>query len=73
MFKTVNQQKPLVLTWVSVYWFSRAGPAASIRIYYETVQAGDRSVTLTVRNAPGGVSYFPLDIRQVPARSVLFI
>lgn len=22
-------------TWVSIYWFSSAGPAASIRIYYE--------------------------------------
>ena len=25
-----------VLTWVSVYWFSSAGPAASVRIYYES-------------------------------------
>ncbi|OOQ82179.1 epoxide hydrolase [Penicillium brasilianum] len=24
-----------ILTWVSIYYFSRAGPAASIRIYYE--------------------------------------
>lgn len=24
-----------VLTWVSIYWFSTAGPAASFRIYYE--------------------------------------
>ncbi|KAJ7282424.1 hypothetical protein C8J57DRAFT_1554332, partial [Mycena rebaudengoi] len=22
-------------TWISIYWFSRAGPAASLRIYYE--------------------------------------
>lgn len=26
-----------VLTWVSVYMFSKAGPAASLRIYYESV------------------------------------
>lgn len=25
-----------VCTWVSLYWFSRAGPAASLRIYYES-------------------------------------
>ena len=25
-----------ILTWVSIYWFSRAGPEASARIYYET-------------------------------------
>ncbi|KAI9762766.1 MAG: hypothetical protein M4579_000118 [Chaenotheca gracillima] len=24
-----------ILTWISLYWFSRAGPAASIRLYYE--------------------------------------
>ncbi|KAJ8073602.1 hypothetical protein PM082_011880 [Marasmius tenuissimus] len=24
-----------VLTWISIYWFSRAGPTASSRIYYE--------------------------------------
>lgn len=24
-----------ILTWVSIYWFSRMGPAASLRIYYE--------------------------------------
>ncbi|ORY18323.1 Alpha/Beta hydrolase protein [Clohesyomyces aquaticus] len=27
--------KEEVCTWVSLYWFSRAGPAASVRIYYE--------------------------------------
>lgn len=25
-----------ILTWVSIYWFSTAGPAASQRIYYES-------------------------------------
>ncbi|KAF7324471.1 EHN domain-containing protein [Mycena kentingensis (nom. inval.)] len=29
-----------VLTWISVYWFSRAGPAASLRIYYENSNEG---------------------------------
>jgi hypothetical protein len=24
-----------ILTWVSMYWFSSAGPAANVRIYYE--------------------------------------
>lgn len=28
-----------ILTWVSIYAFSRAGPAASVRIYYESVNA----------------------------------
>ena len=25
-----------VCTWLSIYWFSAAGPAASVRIYYES-------------------------------------
>ena len=25
-----------ILTWVSIYWFSTAGPAAALRIYYES-------------------------------------
>ncbi|KAI1794412.1 epoxide hydrolase [Ganoderma leucocontextum] len=29
-----------VLEWISIYWFSRAGPAASTRIYYETSNGG---------------------------------
>ncbi|KAM0723173.1 hypothetical protein Q7P37_001373 [Cladosporium fusiforme] len=29
-----------ILTWVSIYWFSTAGPAASLRIYYEAVHNG---------------------------------
>ncbi|KAI5895058.1 alpha/beta-hydrolase [Schizophyllum commune H4-8] len=28
-----------VLTWISIYWFSRAGPTASFRIYYESFSA----------------------------------
>lgn len=28
-----------ILTWVSIYWFSSAGPAASVRIYYEAAHS----------------------------------
>lgn len=24
-----------ICTWISIYWFSRAGPAANVRTYYE--------------------------------------
>jgi hypothetical protein len=27
-----------ICTWVTIYWFSRAGPAASVRIYYESMR-----------------------------------
>jgi len=65
-----------VLTWVSIYWFSRAGPAASLRIYYEVTQAGERpEVPLAGERPlppsqkpriPLGVSYFPKEIRHFP-------
>lgn len=50
-----------VLTWVSIYWFSRAGPAASVRIYYEFAKAGDYQNFLW-RRVPLGLSFFPKDI-----------
>ncbi|KAH9169985.1 Alpha/Beta hydrolase protein [Lactarius sanguifluus] len=54
-----------VLTWVSVYWFSRAGPAASIRIYYELAHAG-QVLSFPKTTVPVGLSYFPKDLVQFP-------
>ncbi|PPR05870.1 hypothetical protein CVT24_006624 [Panaeolus cyanescens] len=51
-----------VLTWISIYWFSTAGPAASVRIYYESSQAQPEGVP----SIPRGVSFFPKDIYRVP-------
>ncbi|CAL5865980.1 uncharacterized protein PFLUO_LOCUS187 [Penicillium psychrofluorescens] len=39
-----------ILTWTSIYWFSVAGPAASVRIYYEARRP----------QSPKGISYDPL-------------
>ncbi|KAM0428503.1 hypothetical protein ACHAPT_006863 [Fusarium lateritium] len=57
-----------ILTWVSVYQFSTAGPAASARIYYEDKHSnpdlmakGDGYVPI-----PLGLSYFPKDIVVPP-------
>jgi hypothetical protein len=52
-----------VLDWVSVYWFSRAGPAASLHIYYE------RAHNLPARFAeyvsvPYGVSLFAQELQR---------
>ncbi|KAF9468675.1 Alpha/Beta hydrolase protein [Collybia nuda] len=58
-----------VLTWISLYHFSRAGPAASIRIYYEIMKArGSRPVPQSERLSPIplGHSYFPKDIIVLP-------
>ncbi|KAJ7644603.1 Alpha/Beta hydrolase protein [Roridomyces roridus] len=54
-----------VLTWISIFLFSRAGPAASLRIYYEygmnPVKYDDKPPTI-----PLGVSRFPRDINVFP-------
>ncbi|KAI5834404.1 alpha/beta-hydrolase [Schizophyllum commune Tattone D] len=71
-----------VLTWVSVYWFSRAGPAASVRIYRESVYPKrkvvhpdgetvylNREIPPEPANAPTvpmGMSQFPKDIYVYP-------
>jgi hypothetical protein len=60
----------VVLTWISIFWFSRAGPAASLRIYFE---AGDRQITTAFYSPehptiPLGLSHFPKDLLGVPKR-----
>lgn len=53
----------LVLTWVSLYWFSTAGPAASLRIYYEFTHEKGTPARPTI---PLGVSYFPKELVVLP-------
>ncbi|KAL0059555.1 hypothetical protein AAF712_013700 [Marasmius tenuissimus] len=57
-----------VLTWVSIYWFSRAGPTASARIYYETY--GGRAVfkfpPFPPSKIPVGYSVFVKETATVP-------
>ncbi|EIN09296.1 alpha/beta-hydrolase [Punctularia strigosozonata HHB-11173 SS5] len=59
-----------ILDWVSIYWFSRAGPAASIRIYYEVEQGGDIDLLRESPKIPMGLSYFPKELVRVPKRYV---
>lgn len=55
----------IVLTWVSIYWFSRPGPAASVRIYYEASNAKDWESNQWVP-LPTGISYFPRELVRLP-------
>ncbi|KAF8825282.1 hypothetical protein HHX47_DHR7000742 [Lentinula edodes] len=58
-----------VLTWVSIYWFSRAGPAASLRIYYEVERAGQgigRTSDSHIPTTPLGFSHFPKELGRIP-------
>ncbi|KAI0406667.1 microsomal epoxide hydrolase [Xylaria palmicola] len=67
-----------VCTWVSIYWFSAAGPAASTRIYYEHTHSSSSSSRgpATIDRArlrqysPGvkiGYSHFPMDLMVLPS------
>ncbi|KAH9037741.1 hypothetical protein EDB84DRAFT_1560494 [Lactarius hengduanensis] len=56
---------PTTKFWVSIYWFSRAGSAASVRIYYELAQVG-QVVSFPKTTVPVGLSYFPKDLVQFP-------
>ncbi|CAG8885181.1 unnamed protein product [Penicillium salamii] len=61
-----------ILTWVSIYWFSTAGPAASVRIYYECMHAGPIKGK-TLEDLLGyipvklGIAHLPREICLVPS------
>ncbi|PIL23387.1 hypothetical protein GSI_14698 [Ganoderma sinense ZZ0214-1] len=57
-----------VLEWISIYWFSRAGPAASTRIYYEMGNGGSQSLATWPgwTSVPLGASYFPAELIRLP-------
>ncbi|KAI9064689.1 alpha/beta-hydrolase [Trametes sanguinea] len=57
-----------VIEWISVYWFSRAGPAAAGRIYYEMTGGGKHDTFEGVKwtSVPLGVSYFPRELVRLP-------
>ncbi|KAF9453140.1 alpha/beta-hydrolase [Macrolepiota fuliginosa MF-IS2] len=56
-----------VLTWISIYWFSRPGPAASVRIYYEHVKSGGGVLQNPPPvKIPTGYSYFPKELMVSP-------
>ncbi|RPD56202.1 epoxide hydrolase [Lentinus tigrinus ALCF2SS1-7] len=58
-----------VLEWISIYWHSRAGPAASARIYYELTHGGESSDLFegtTWTSVPLGVAHFPGEPISLP-------
>ncbi|KAK6064579.1 epoxide hydrolase [Seiridium cupressi] len=69
-----------VLTWISIYWFSTAGPAASVRLYYESMheektekgekrssREGNMWTKMTrYQNVKVGLGRFPRDIVALP-------
>lgn len=60
-----------ILTWISLYQFSKAGPNASVRIYYEATHRyqESRAAAMTyISDVKMGTAYFPMDV-VVPPRS----
>lgn len=58
-----------ILTWVSIYIFSKAGIAASIRIYYEAMVTGakeGKAIMAYVPRVPLGLSHYPRDVLPGP-------
>lgn len=61
-----------ILTWVSIYYFSTAGPAASVRIYYEAIHPppGGISRERTQEHIPKvklGLCHSPRELSLVPS------
>lgn len=62
-----------ILTWISIYWFSAAGPAASVRIYYESLHAdtaNGNSYEHLIGYVPHvklGIAHLPREISIVPS------
>jgi hypothetical protein len=63
-----------ILTWISIYYFSRAGPAASCRVYYEAVDEHTDADGLPINKAMFeyvpyvklGLAYFPKEVVPMP-------
>jgi pimeloyl-ACP methyl ester carboxylesterase len=58
-----------ILTWISIYQFSTAGPAASVRIYYESTHAQNLHKTRAGEYIPKvllGIAHFPKELSIIP-------
>ncbi|EHK96927.1 putative epoxide hydrolase [Glarea lozoyensis 74030] len=61
-----------VFRWVAIYAFSRAGPGAAHRIYYETMHTGEGGITRDIvegwiPKVKLGLAYNPKEISVLPA------
>jgi hypothetical protein len=61
-----------ILTWVSIYWFSTAGPNAHVRIYYEATHNSTEALpsrerlTKWIGGVKLGLAHFPRELTVVP-------
>lgn len=63
-----------ILTWIGIYWFSAAGPASSVRIYYEAVHVSPKATVIPTRvraeqwvpDVKLGLAWFPKELSVPP-------
>ncbi|EKG19467.1 Epoxide hydrolase-like protein [Macrophomina phaseolina MS6] len=63
-----------ILTWISIYWFSTAGPAASVRVYYEATHVSPKADIIPTRartekwvpKVKLGLAWFPKELTVPP-------
>ena len=60
-----------VCTWVSIYWFSTAGPGSSVRLYWEAQHPqpgmiGRERLFQWISGVKIGLSQFPKELRPLP-------
>lgn len=59
-----------ILTWISIYQFSKAGPGASVMIYYHAThvyQVEAKKINEYIPDVKLGLSYFPKDLCVPPS------
>ncbi|KAF7299505.1 EHN domain-containing protein [Mycena indigotica] len=62
-----DDEGALLLAWVTSYYFSRAGPAASLRIYYELHHGEEQFPPPSqAPKIPFGTSFFPKEVAIAP-------
>lgn len=58
-----------ILTWISIYWFSRSGPAAAMQLYYEAFHDPEKFALQTMEyngNVKLGWARFPKELSVNP-------
>lgn len=62
-----------ILTWISIYWFSKPGPEASVRIYYESFHSESVSgipyskLMSYIPDVKLGLAHLPCEIAAAPS------
>jgi hypothetical protein len=62
-----------ILTWISIHYFSRSGPAAALNIYYEITNGDGQWYEIPLPKIPTGYSSFPREVVRFPSKCVYLL